>query len=78
VPAEVKEEVEGKVAAVRSALQSGDIAQIKSVTQELTESLQKIGSSIYEQPGGTPPEGEAPTEEGPKDEGTVDGEFREV
>jgi len=78
VPAEVKEEVEGKVAAVRSALQSGDIAQIKSVTQELTESLQKIGSAIYEQPGQTPPEGEAPPEEGPKDEGTVDGEFREV
>ncbi|MFC1998616.1 molecular chaperone DnaK [Chloroflexota bacterium] len=78
VPAKVKEEVEGKVAAVRSALQSGDISQIKSVTQELTESLQKIGSAIYEQPGDTPPEGQSPPEEEPRDEGTVDGEFREV
>jgi molecular chaperone DnaK len=78
VPSEIKEEVEGKVAAVRSALQSGDIQQIKSATQELTEVLQKIGSAIYEQPGQAPPEGQVPPEEEPKDEGTVDGEFREV
>jgi len=78
VPSELKEEVEGKVAAVRSALQSNDIQQIKSATQELTEVLQKIGSAIYEQPGQAPPEGQVPPEEEPKDEGTVDGEFREV
>jgi molecular chaperone DnaK len=78
VPADVKEEVEGKVAAVRSALQGGTTDQIKNATGELTEVLQKIGSAIYGQQEQTPSEGQVPPDEEPKDEGTVDGEFREV
>jgi molecular chaperone DnaK len=78
VPADVKDEIEGKIAAVRSALQSGEIPQIKSITEELTEAMQKIGPAIYEQPDQSPPEGQVPPEDEPKDEGTVDGEFREV
>ena len=88
VPAELKSEVEGKIAQVRSALQSGDAAQIKRATDELNESMQKVGAAVYSQQqaqsptdgadpsGGTPPGGEGPG--GPGQSGPVEGEFREV
>ena len=79
VPADLKNEMEGKVAAVRSALQGQDTQRIKSTAQELSESLQRVGSAMYQQPG---PE-QAPPDNGeqqqrPPEEGTVEGEFREV
>ena len=78
VPADVKSEVEGKIAAVRSALQGQDVARMLSTTQELNESLQKIGATMYEQQQASqaPPEDQDGQE--PADEGTVEGEFREV
>ena len=86
IPADLNKEVESKVAAVRSALQGGDINSLRRVTQELSDAMQKIGTAIYQQqppPGGeTPPGGQAPpsgeTPPGKEDEGTVEGEFREV
>jgi molecular chaperone DnaK len=88
VPADLKQQIEGKIAAVRSALQGQDAANIRRTVQELTETMQKIGASVYQQqPGAPPPGGQAPPGaggEGPgpgkgkPDEGTVEGEFREV
>ena len=79
VPADVKSEVEGKVAAVRSALQGKDTQRMRSAAQELSESLQRIGSAMYQQPG---PEQTPPSDGGgqqkPPEDGTVEGEFREV
>jgi molecular chaperone DnaK len=79
VPATTKSEVEGKISAVRSALQGTDVKRIQSTTQELNEALQKVGASMYQQSGPTPPpqggQGEAKQ---PPEEGTVEGEFREV
>ena len=78
IPSDLNQEVESKVAAVRSALQGTDIEAVRRATQELNESLQKVGAAIYQQqpppppPGGEPPGGK---EEG---EGTVEGEFHEV
>ncbi len=80
VPADIKNEVEGKIAAVRSALQGQDADYMRRTTEELNQSLQKIGQYMYgQQQGGQtpPPEGEQPGGKGP-DEGTVEGEFREV
>ncbi len=79
VPADIKSEVEGKIAAVRSVLQSGDAQQMRAATDELNVSMQKIGQYMYGQQQGeqTPPGGEQPGGKGP-DEGTVEGEFREV
>jgi molecular chaperone DnaK len=75
VPADLKTEVEGKIEAVRSALQGQDLDAVRHATDELNASMQKIGAAVYGQaegaPGGAPPEEEAP-------EGTVEGEFREV
>jgi molecular chaperone DnaK len=88
VPADLKGEIEGKVAAARSALQGNDSDNIRSVAKELSELMQKIGSAVYQQAGTPPPGGEATGggAEGPSegagteggDEGTVEGEFREV
>ncbi|MCX5995570.1 MAG: molecular chaperone DnaK, partial [Chloroflexi bacterium] len=90
VPANLKSDVDAKIAAVKSALQGGDVQQLKRTTQELSDAMQKVGAAVYQQAGGGPgagPGAGAPPppppgggEEGPgkKDEGTVEGEFREV
>ena len=83
IPAELNEEAEAKIAAVKSALNGTDIEAVKTASQELNETLQKIGTAVYQQqqpppPGTEPPPPEAGGEEGGSDEGTVEGEFREV
>ena len=90
IPEDLKTEVEGKVAAVRSALQNNDIARIEATVNELQESLQKVGQAVYSQsqagatPGAASSDDEppsAPGSDGSKskdDDNTVEGEFREV
>jgi molecular chaperone DnaK len=86
VPADLKQQIEGKIAAVRSAMQGQDTANIRRTVQDLTETMQKIGASVYQQqPGAPPPGGQAPPGaggpgpgQGKPDDGTVEGEFREV
>jgi len=85
IPADLNSEVESKIAAVKSALQGTDINAIKSATQALNDTIQKIGQAVYRQqppPGGQPPppggQQQPPPPPGGKDEGTVEGEFREV
>jgi len=83
IPADLKSEVEGKISAVRSALQGQEINYIKSSLQALNDSMQKIGAAVYQHntppPGGGEGAGAAgETPPPPKDEGTVEGEFREV
>ena len=77
IPSDLNQEVENKVAAVRSALQGTDIEAVRRAMQELNEPLQKVGAAIYGQQPPPPPGGEAPPGEG-GEEGTVEGEFREV
>jgi molecular chaperone DnaK len=79
VPSDLKAEVDTRVEAVRKALQGSDTAAIKSTTQELSESLQKIGQAVYAAqgaPGGDGQDGDGQAQ--PQEEGTVEGEFREV
>jgi len=88
IPADLKQELENKIAAVRSALQGADASQMRSTTEELSQVMQKIGGAVYGQAGAQPPPGEAPGGEaggepsgeapGGGEEGTVEGEFREV
>ncbi len=77
IPAELRSEVEGKVAETRSVLDSGDADTIRHAADALQTSMQKVGQAVYGQasPGAAPGEEER-TEETP--EGTVEGEFREV
>jgi len=70
IPADLNSEVEGKIAALRSAIQANDTTNMKSATQTLNETLQKVGQTVYQAqqqqqppPGGQPggqPGGEAP------------------
>jgi molecular chaperone DnaK len=89
VPDEMKEEINGHIAAVRTALEGEDMEAIKSSHETLQAAIQKVGELVYAQAdgpegpeGGPPPEGgEAPGEEGEDgedSEGTVEGEYREV
>ena len=90
IPEDLKTEVEGKVAAVRSALQNNDIARIEATVNELQESLQKVGQAVYsQQQAGAAQEAatsddeppSAPGSDGSKskdDDDTVEGKFREV
>ncbi len=76
VPADLRSEAEGKVAALRSALQSGDTYQVKRAMEELEAVLQRVGQAVYSHAGtGAPPGGEHQDTDGG---GTVEGEFREV
>ena len=80
VPSDLKQQAEEKIATVRSALQSGDVDELRRSTEELSATMQQVGSVVYQAqqppPGGEPPPGEPPPP--PPDEGTVEGEFREV
>jgi molecular chaperone DnaK len=76
VPAEVKTEVETKVADVKKAAEGEDVDAIRSATQSLGEAIQKIGGAVYQ--GQPAPAGEAgpnPNPDGGPD--VVDGEVKE-
>jgi molecular chaperone DnaK len=83
VPADVKTEVEAKITALKNVKDSRDPQEVKRKTDELAQTLQKIGERMYQQTGGAgtpPPPGGEPggQQQGPKGSDTVDGEFREV
>ncbi len=74
LPDEVKTEVEEAVAEVRKVQNSDDVEEIKKATEALTEVVQKIGASVYEESAAAP-EGEeaAPAD----DDDVVEGEVTE-
>ncbi len=85
IPEDLKTEIEGKIAALRSAIQNNDPSYIKRTLDDLNASLQKVGQAVYGQQSGTGPQGggqpggEQGGQQGPGGpEGTVEGEFREV
>ena len=83
VPADIKSEVETKVADLRKKAQGEDVEAIKSATEALGQAIQKIGASVYQEPN-APASGESgqPGQSGPSganDHGpdVVDGEVKE-
>jgi molecular chaperone DnaK len=86
VPADVKSDVEEKVAAVRDALKTDDTEKIKSASEALRQSSIKIGEAMYKadqatQAEATQPEGEpagaTAGTDGAKKDDTIEGEFKE-
>lgn len=81
--AKVKEELEGKVKKVKDLLDSENIDELKKATEDLSNSLSKIGADLYKQaqadqqaPGGDSTGQQSETgKSGPKD--AQEGEFRE-
>ena len=76
LPPELRSEAEGKVAAVRSAIQSGDTYQVKKAVEELEATMQRVGQEVYSYAGAGAHPGSEP--HGDDGSGTVEGEFREV
>ncbi len=79
VPAEVRTDVEAKVAEAKTAAAGEDVEAIKTAVEALGLAIQKIGASVYEQ---NPPqgEGEAGSSSSSSNEGdpdVVDGEVKE-
>jgi len=80
LPAGDKSTLEGKVAAVRSALQGQDAGRIRSASDELMQAWQQAGTHMH-QPGSGPTDGPADggganPGSGPGDDDFIEGEFR--
>ncbi len=84
VSADVRSDVEAKLATLREAREADDVQRIQTAIQDLGHAAQRIGEAMYGQQGG--PEGPGAGPQGgepsgynpPPEEGTVEGEFREV
>lgn len=76
ITAEERKEVEDKIAALKAVKDGDDHEAIKKAADELTESAQKVGAKMYQQPPAseTPP---GATAEEPKKDEPVDAEFEE-
>jgi molecular chaperone DnaK len=75
LPANLKDEVQEKINAVRQAIERDDMAAIRTASDELNAAMQKLGQAVYGQGAESGPTGGTTK---PGDEGTVEGEFREV
>ena len=80
VPAEIRSEVEAKVAELKKVAEGEDVAAIRSATEALGQVIQKIGASVYQEPnaagnGATGP-GPNPNPE-PEGPDVVEGEVKE-
>jgi molecular chaperone DnaK len=62
IPADVKTAVEGKITALKTALQGSDAGLITTAMQELSTEIQKIGSTMYNQSNGPTPADNTPHE----------------
>ena len=77
-----RSEIEGKIEAVRKALEGDDMDAIKRETEALAAALQQVGASMYEAAGagasmgGAAGDGSAAAGQ-PSDEDVVEGEFTE-
>ena len=70
-----KSEVEGKLAALKTALQGSDTAAIKSATEELTQAFYKVSEKLYQQNGQQPgPDAGGPSNGGSQGNGG-DGQY---
>ena len=85
VPGEIKKEVEDGISSLRGIMNEDDVERIRTATETLGQTIQKVGASMYQQQGtdsqeganqadpnagGIPPEGDAGD--------VVDGEFKSI
>ena len=78
VPQDLKEEVEGKITALKSAIASDSMAEIQTASTDLNNVMQRLGEAVYSQAAAASPEEVDPSTDGEEGDGTVEGEFREV
>ncbi|MCL4560950.1 MAG: molecular chaperone DnaK [Chloroflexi bacterium] len=92
VPADLKKQTEEGISTLRTIMNGEDAEGIRRATEELGQTLQKIGAGAYQQtppqsgpeaggaaePGPTPEQGGGGTSSGGGGEDVVDGEFKSV
>ncbi len=85
IPADVKTEVEAKLEALKSAAKGSDTKALQRQMDEFNESLQKIGTHIYQQGGSDGAasaaghaDGQEAAGEKKKEDDVVDADYREV
>ena len=79
VPQELKEEVEGKIAALKTAIANNNVAEMQTAMAALNDSMQRLGQAVYgQQTAGAPPGAGEPGGDAGDAGDTVEGEFREV
>jgi molecular chaperone DnaK len=78
VPTNLRSDTESKIEALKNALQSGDTGTIRQRTEELSQTLQQVGASMYQEggPSAPPPPGAEPPGGGEED--VIEGEFSEA
>ena len=81
LPAEVKTEAEAKLADLKTAVQSGNVDDIKAKQEALSQVFEKMyqAAAAAQQAAGAQPGADAgATNEKPNDDGVVDADFKEV
>jgi len=88
IPADIKKEVEDGVSNLRGIVNEDDAERIRSATDALGQTIQKVGASMYQQPEAGP-QGEAGQQQASPESGgsqssegdsgdVVDGEFKSI
>ncbi len=78
IPADVRSDIEAKVAETKSAAAGEDVEKIKAATESLGQAIQKIGASVYEQgPAAAAGEAGSSSPNSDADPEVVDGEVKE-
>lgn len=85
IDSEKKQEIDTKIAELRTKLAGEDVEDIQKSIQEIEQLIQQIGASMYQQPGaeggqepGPQPESGPDDESQPGNDDVVDGEFKSV
>jgi molecular chaperone DnaK len=79
LPADLKTEADGKLAALRSAIETNNLPQMQTAMNELNDVLLRVGQAVYSQPGAGGPGGPGTSgDTGGDPDDTIEGEFREV
>jgi molecular chaperone DnaK len=74
ISADLKSEIETKVTQLRAKAQGEDVSAIRAAADDLGQSIQKIGASVYQDPASGP---QAPPPGGAAGPDVVDGEVKE-
>ncbi len=81
VSADLKSEVESKIADVRAALGTDDLERMRSAKEALQSTMLKVGEQVYSAAGATAggdTSSDGGASSGPSDDNTVEGEFKEM
>ncbi len=80
LPEDAKKQTQEKIEATKKALESNDVDRITAATDALSQHIQNLGASMYQQSGGPQPgeNGQQASDNKKKGEDVVDAEFTEA